>query len=188
MAVEVTGSKYTCKINYLIAVACVAAALYCIYDGWINKKFQEKYTLEDGTPDVTLQINRYWLPIICGVAMVYLVVTSVRLRSKNITADEEGLVLSTGKKIPYKNIKQIDKRYFEKKGHFTIEHEEQGRKEKLKLTDRHWDGLGALLDEIVKQTGAKPAGLLEKDTKPQDQPSAAPDQSVETSEDNEADN
>jgi hypothetical protein len=184
MAVAATGSKYTCKTNYLIAAACAAMALWFLYDGWLNEEFQN----DENISDLDLQMNRIWIPAGCGLVIIYCMAAAWRLKSKKIVAAEKGLALSTGQIVPYKSVRQIDKRYFEKEGHFTIEYEEQGGKKQLKLTDRTWDGLGLLLDELVKQTGAVPVESLEQKTKPQDKQAPSPDKPPEETGDPETDN
>ena len=192
MAAEAIGSRYTIKTNYLIAAACMAFALWFLYDGWFNEEFQNENT-EEGKPNITLQLNRTWLPIICGLAMACFASSAVRLRSRKIRADDKGLALSTGQEIPYESVRQIDKRHFEKEGHFAIEYQAGAGKKRLKLSDRHWDGLGLLLDELKKQTGAKPADALESEPKPpgkqtagSDQETMAQDPQAEAFEDNDS--
>jgi len=166
MAVEVVGSRYTGRTNYLIAAACVVFGLWFLYDGWFNEEFIQEYTVVDEvtgeeSQDITLQVNRTWIPIGCGVVMIYFIISAVRLKSKKIVADSEGLIISNGRKIAFNDIRQIDKRFFEQKGYFTIEYEQAGQTKEIKFDDRTWDGLGLLLDEIVKQTGAKSIAEVE---------------------------
>ena len=47
MAVEVIGSRYTCRTNYIIAAVCVVFALWFLYDGWGNEEFQKEHTIID---------------------------------------------------------------------------------------------------------------------------------------------
>jgi len=157
MAVVATGCRHTRNTNYIIAVACFIFGIWYFYDGWFGKEFQDKHTREDGTPDATLQMNRYWVPIGGTVAAAFFVALALRMKTRKIIALEDGLELSDGLKLPYDDIKQIDKRFFEKEGHFTLEYEVGGEVKKLKLTDRTYDKLGLLLDEIIRRTGAAPA-------------------------------
>ena len=173
MAVEVVGSRYTGRTNLLIAVACVVFGLWFLYDGWFNEEFIQEYTVVDEvtgeeSQDITLQVNRTWIPIGCGIVMIYFVIAALRLKSKKIVTDSEGLVTSNGQKIAFNDIRQIDKRFFEQKGHFTIEYEQAGQTKEIKFDDRTWDGLGLLLDEIVKQTGAKSIAEVEGQEKEND--------------------
>ena len=173
MAVEVVGSRYTGRTNYMIAAACVVFGLWFLYDGWFNKDFIQEHSVvneETGEKslDPTLQVNRTWIPIGCGVVMIYFVIAAVRLKSKKIVADSEGLILSDGRKIAFNDIRQIDKRFFDQKGHFTIEYEQADQTKEMKFDDRTWDGLGLLLDEIVNQTGAKSIAEVEGQKKEND--------------------
>jgi len=186
MAVEVVGSRYTCRTNYLIAAACLVFGLWFLRDGWFNKDFFQKYIHQDEVTgeikyDWELQFNRTWAPIGCGIVMFYFVISAVRLKSKKIVADREGLIMSRGRKIAYKDIRQIDKRFFEQKGYFSLEYEQAGQTKNLKFDDRTWDGLGLLLDEIVKQTGAK--SLAEAEGKPKENAPTAEDEHDETNKD-----
>ena len=157
MAIEATGSKYYAKTGLIITVACLVFGIYFLYDGWINKEFQEKNTnSETGEPNVSLKVNRVYGPVVCGIAAVYFLVASLGLRSKKIIADENGLTIESGKVIAYHAIKKIDKRDFEKGGQFSIEYEEDTVSKTLKFSDRKYDNLGLLLDEVVRQTGAVP--------------------------------
>jgi len=155
MAIEATGSKHNRNSNYLIVAICIFVALYCLYDGWLNEKFQQENTI-DGKPNVTLLVNRIWLPIICGAIAAYSLISALRVAKLKIMADEQGLSVSGCDKIAYDSIKKIDKRYFEKEGYFTIAYTRDGDEKKLKLTDRKYSNLAALLDELVSRTGAAP--------------------------------
>jgi len=155
MAVIARGSRYKQKTDYLIAAICLIGALWLLNDGWRNEKFQQEHTKND-QPDGTLQLNRIYGPMVCAVVAVYFLISAVRLNSKKITADEQGLHLPQGRIIAYNSINKIDKRSFDKEGHFTIEYQGEGTDKQLKLSDRTYDHLPLLLDEIVRRTGAAP--------------------------------
>ena len=158
MAIEATGSKYGFKSGIIIVMACLAFGAYCLYDGWINEKYQEEHTdSQTGEPKFDLMFNRIYGPAACGAAGLYFLIGAMRLKSKKITADENGLTFSTGKAIPYASMKKIDKTPLEKKGYFSIEYEQGQATKTLKLADRQYDNLRLLLDEIVRRTGAAPA-------------------------------
>lgn len=160
MAIEATGSKYGVKSGVIITMACLAFGVYFLYDGWINETYQAKETnSETGEPSSDLKFNRVYGPILCGAAGLYFLIGAMRLKSRKITADENGLTFSTGKTIPYTSMKKIDKTPLEKKGYFSIEYEQDQTTKTLKLTDRKYDNLGLLLDEIVRCTGAAPAEM-----------------------------
>jgi len=173
MAVEVVGSKYTSRTNLLIAAACVVFGLWFLYDGWLNQEFIQGHTdIDEATGeqkiDGDLQLNRTWIPLGCGVVMIYFVISAVRLKSKKIVTDSEGLILNDGRKIAFNDIRQIDKRFFDQKGYFAIEYEQADQTKEMKFDDRTWDGLGLLLDEIVNQTGAKSIAEVEGQEKEND--------------------
>lgn len=155
MAIIATGSRHTRNTNYIIAVACVLFACWFLYDGWFNEDFIKEHKEKDEY--LTIRMNQIYIPVACAIAAVYFVVSAYRLKSRTITAARSELEFSNGLKIAYGDIQQIDKRFFEKEGHFTLDYEQGGVAQKLKLTDRTYDGLGLVLDEIVRQTGAASA-------------------------------
>jgi len=156
MAVTATGSKYKQKTGYIIAVFCLGITLYCLYDGWISQDYQQKH-IKDGQPDANLMANRIYLPLAAMIYGSYMLFSSIRLRTKKIVADSAQLTLSNGEPVDYSQITQIDKRFFEKEGHFTVFYKKNGQEMKIKLSGQNYDGLGLLLDELVRCTGAAPA-------------------------------
>ncbi len=165
MATTAKGSTYTRNTSFIIALACLAFLAYCLYDGWVSENFQKKYMNEDGSPSVNLQLNRYYMPIGCGAAALYFLINAVGLGSKKIVADDSGLTVNSSATIPYANLKKIDKSKFKSKGVLMIDYESGGVAKQLKLSDRTYDNLGLLLDEIVAQTGAAPANKDQQDDK-----------------------
>ena len=161
MAIQIAASKYKRNTNNLLALACVLIIAWLLYDGWFNEKFQREQTDPDGRPNTTLQSNRLWLPIFGAAAAIYFLLSAYYLKSQKITADHDAIRWEKGLNIPYDKIKQIDKRYFEKEGHFTIFYlDPAGADKKVKLSDRDWDGLGIFLDEIIQITGLVPQSAL----------------------------
>lgn len=156
MAIVATGSRHTQNTNYIIAIICILVGLYFFYDGWFGKYREKELKENDGKPTYDLYINQYAIIPLAFIA-AFFAISGLRLKSRKITASESGLEFSDGSKLAYDDIKQIDKRFFEKEGHFTLEYEVGSEAKKLKLTDRTYDKLGLLLDEIVRQTGAAPA-------------------------------
>jgi hypothetical protein len=153
MAVEATGSKYKQKTGYILAFMFLAFAAYCLYDGWFNQQYIQKHISDT----INLQANRIWIPVILTVAAIYEIVISFRLASKRITLDDRGLTLSGQTPIPCDEITYIDKRFFQSEGHFTVGYNSPQGVQKLKLSDRNYDNLVPLFDELVKRTGAAPA-------------------------------
>lgn len=154
MAIEAKLSKYK-KNNYLIILFVFAGiGTWFAYDGYFNEKFQEKYTTtnEAGEEvlDSTLVFNRKSPPFFFAGAIAAAIWLFL-IKDKKVTASDT--VLITEKlEIPYDNIEQIDKTNFDSKGYFIITYKNpQGNEKTLRLSDRTYDNLPAILDEIVKQ-------------------------------------
>ena len=148
MAIEAPISKFK-KTNLKIYIAvCIGLVIWCLYDGYFNKDFIEKYTV-DGKATGWLVVNRKAPPYIIGVAVLigaYL----FTLRNKKLLADENELVISDKKRISYDSIERIDKTHFDKKGFFVITYKDQrGREVNYKLNNRTYDNLSAILDHLV---------------------------------------
>ena len=157
MAVTATGSKFSKNNMLILAVVCIGFGLWFAYDGWVNEEYKNKETnAETGEPTPNLQFNRY-VPIPLAVIAVYALVMTARIPKRRVVADEKGLTVDSGLSIAYGSVRAIDKRNFEKDGHFTIQYEVNGVEKSLKLSERKYDNLGVLLDEVVRQTGAAPA-------------------------------
>ena len=162
MAATATGSKFSRNNSLLLTVFCLAFAMWFAYDGWISSAYQTENTV-DGVPNANLKFNRYAPVPLVAVALVSLV-AALRTPSRKITADQTGLAVLTSPAIPYASITMIDKRQFEKEGFLIVEYTDAGTTKRLKLADRKYDGLGLVLDELVKQTGAEPAGKAAEQT------------------------
>lgn len=156
MAIEAPASKHG-KTNLIIYIAvCIAIAIYCVYDGYFNKKFIEKHA-PDGVPDTTLIFNQKAPPFFIGAA-VLLGIRVLLTKKKKLIADENELIfpstwLRTGSdkdKIAYDAIQQIDKTNFESKGYFLITYkEENGKEAGRKISSRTYDNLKPVLDHLV---------------------------------------
>lgn len=157
MAIEAPLSKHK-KTNLIIyIVVCVAIAIYCAYDGYLNEAFKTKHTNEDGSPDSTLIFNQKAPPFFLGAAVllgIYLFV----IRNRKLIADENELIipstsLRTGSdkdKISYDSIQRIDKTHFKSKGYFLITYKDKNDGEsERKISDKKYDNLEAILDHLV---------------------------------------
>jgi len=147
MPIEASVSKYK-KNNFKIAVVVLLGmAIWFGYDGYFNEKFQKKNT-ENGVPNSTLAFNQKSPPYLLGgavIAGVFLLLT----RNKKVVADDTGLI-ANNQTIAYDKIEKIDKTHFESKGYFVITYKnQQGDDSQLKLSDKTYDNLGAILDEVV---------------------------------------
>ncbi len=149
MAIEAPISKSK-KNNFKIYIAvCIGLAIWCAYDGYFNDKWIEEHTDTNGNPETYLVFNRKAPPYFIG-ATVLLGAYLLAIRNKKIIADENELVLSDKKRVPYDSIQKIDKTHFDSKGFFLITYKNKdGREVNRKLNDRTYDNLAAILDELV---------------------------------------
>jgi len=155
MAVEATGSKFSRHNNLITAAVCLGAALWFGYDGWVGPYKQKQLDSNNGKPTSNLLFNQY-APVPLAAVAVWALAAAVAGKSRKITADDKGLVLADGRQIPYDDIVKIDKRKFAKEGVFTLEYQQAGKDKSISLSDRKYDNLGLLLDEIIRGTGAIP--------------------------------
>ena len=148
MAIEAPISKYKKNSFKIGIVILIGLAIWFAYDGYRNEKFIQKHTGQNGTPDSILVFNRKSPPYLAGAAVllgVYLFV----IKNKKLVADENSLVIGR-RQIAYDSIEKIDKTHFDSKGYFTITYKDyQGVDADLKLSDRTYDNLPAILDELI---------------------------------------
>ena len=149
MAIEAPISKHK-KTNLIIyIVVCLAIGIWCIYDGYFNEAWIKEHTNVDGTPQFYLVLNRKAWPFFLGGAGL-LGVYLLAIRSKKVIAGENELIISDKEKISYDSIQKIDKTHFESKGFFIITYKDNDKREvNRKLSDRTYDNLAAILDELV---------------------------------------
>jgi hypothetical protein len=149
MAIEAPLSRYKRNNFYIYIGACLVAALWFAYDGYLNKSFIAEHSDEQGRPNSTLAFNQKSPPFFVAGAMLlggYLCV----IRGKKVVAGDDALVIAGKQKIPYDAIESIDKTHFEKKGVFTITYKsEQGGQVRRTLSDREYDNLGPVLDHLI---------------------------------------
>lgn len=153
MAIEAPISKFK-KNNVKIGIVILLVlASWFAYDGHFNDDFIKKNTV-DGVPNDTLVFNQKAPPYLAAAAVLLGIYLAV-IRNKKLVADENELVVSDGKKIAYDSIEKIDKTHFESKGYFIITYssatgkDQAGSETKLKISDRKYDNLAAVLDELV---------------------------------------
>ena len=155
MVIEAPLGKYK-KNNLKIYIAvCVIFAAIFAYDGYLSeyewshrRSFYEKH-VKDGRLDDTMIFNQK-APIFLGVAAVALGIRLWAIKNRKLIADENELVVSDRQKIPYDSIEKIDKTLFEKKGLFVITYkDENGGEVNLRLSDKTYDNLAAVLDHVV---------------------------------------
>ena len=149
MALEAPISKFKKNNLRIYIVVLLLLAAWCTYDGYFNDDWIQKHTDDNGQPEVYLVFNRYASPILVAGAALLAICLIITQKNK-IIADENELVLSEKKSIAYDTIEKIDKTNFESKGYFTITYKNQkGSEAKLKLSDRRYDNLTAVLDHMV---------------------------------------
>ena len=152
MAIEAPLSRYKKNNFRIILVILIGFAAWFTYDGYINKDYikenTDNYGTEEARPNSDLIFNkRAPFFLLAGAVIVgaYFFLT----KDKKIIADEKSLL--TGKtSIAYDSIEKIDKTHFESKGYFVITYkDEAGKDSRLKLSDRTYDNLNSILDELV---------------------------------------
>ncbi len=148
MALVAPLSKYKRKTFIIWMAICVGLAAWFAYDGYLNKKFIEKHTVE-GQADDTLLFNQKVPPFLAGAALLlgaYLFV----IRNRSVVADETCLVIDGKTSIAYDSIQKIDKTNFDSKGHFTLTYKgPDGSDIDRKISDRNYDDLKPILDHLV---------------------------------------
>ena len=73
----------------------------------------------------------------------------VAIKDKKVVADESSLIVGK-RQIAYDSIEKIDKTHFDSKGYFVVTYKDyQGVDANLTLSDRIYDNLSAILDELV---------------------------------------
>ncbi|MHC4418913.1 MAG: hypothetical protein ACYSU6_10055 [Planctomycetota bacterium] len=149
MAIEAPLSKFK-KNNFIIyIVICLGLASWCAYDGFFNDGWIEEHTDADGNPEAYLVFNRKAPAFFVGAAVLFGVYLFL-VRDKKVMADENELIISNREKISYDAIEKIDKTHFAKKGFFVITYKrEDGGEARRKLSDKTYDNLADVLDELV---------------------------------------
>lgn len=147
MAIDATFSRYKRNNLLILTVMLIGIGIYSYYDGYKNTKFIEKHTNADGTFDHTLLANRYGWPVLIAGGVFTITMFLVK-RNKKVVADEQQLAI--GKTlIPYTAIERINKQHFDKKGYFVITYTEGGQSKDIKLSERTYDNLAAILDHTA---------------------------------------
>ena len=146
MTIEAPLSKYKKQNLIIIIVLLIGGGAWFAYDGYKSPKFQEKHTV-DGKPDATLTFHRKAPPYLVGAGLVVGIFFLV-IKGYKITVDDTALNLRN-KTIALDSIQKIDKTHFDKKGYFIITYEQDGQSQELKLSDRTYDNMPAVLDHIV---------------------------------------
>lgn len=150
MAIEAPVSKFKKNNIIIYAVLCIVVAAWFAYDGYLNENFRKENT-EDGKPNSTLLFNRHAPPFCIGGALLF-VAYLYAIRNRKLIADDNELIISDRKRIPYDSIQRINKTYFDTKGFFTIIYKNKSDREvSYKLNNRAYDNLSAVLDHVVAE-------------------------------------
>ena len=149
MAIEAPVSKYK-KSNFkLYIIVCLGLAAWFAYDGYFDKNFIKNHTDVDGKPNGTLVFNQH-SPYYLGGAAIVLLAYFWAIKDRKIVADENELRIGSDEPIKYDAIESIDKTRFANKGYFVIAYkDERGKTVHKELSDRNWDNLAAVLDQLV---------------------------------------
>jgi hypothetical protein len=147
MVIEAPLSSYKKKNIILITCILIGMGGWFFYDANHNSKFIDKHTV-DGVPDSTLTFNLKSPPYLVGAGIILGIYFFV-IKGKKIVADGDGL--NTGKEtIAYDTIEKINKTHFDSKGYFVLTYTDSGGQSKdLKISDRTYDNLPAVLDHLV---------------------------------------
>ena len=149
MATEAPISKQKKTVLLIYIVACLAFAAWCAYDGYYNQDWIDEHTAVDGSAKPYLVFNRHAPPYFVGAAVLFGIYLFA-IRNRKIVAGETELAISRKVKIPYDSIQKIDKTYFKPKGFFVLTYNDAGGREvNRKLSDRDYDNLQPVLDELV---------------------------------------
>ena len=148
MAIEAPLSKYKKNNTLIIAAILIGVGAWFAYDGYKNPDFIKKHTV-GGVADSTLNFNRKAPPFMIGVGIL-LGIYFVVIKGKKIVADENELIAGSTT-VSYDSIEKINKTHFDKKGFFIVTYSQGGQNKELKLSDRTYDNLGAVLDQIVSK-------------------------------------
>ena len=93
MAIEAPTSKFR-KTNLKIYIAlCIGLAIWFAYDGYLNEKFRQKNTDENGRPNATLVINQKAPPFLIGAAVLFGIYLFI-IKDKKLVADDRELGVS----------------------------------------------------------------------------------------------
>jgi len=156
MSIKAPISKYKLNGFKLYFVICLVVAVILAYDGYLSKyewskryDFYKEHVIENnGVPDGSMQLNRFG-PIILIAGAIFFGIRFVIVKNKKVVAGDTGII-ANNQNIAYDTIEKIDKTHFESKGYFVITYKnQQGDDSQLKLSDKTYDNLGAILDEVV---------------------------------------
>jgi len=149
MSIEAPLSKHKRNTLVIYIMGCVGLAMWCGYDGYFNKNWIAKHTDAEGRAKTYLVFNRHAPAYLVGAGLL-LGAYLFAIRKKNIAAGDTELVIDGKEKISYESIEQINKTHFTSKGFFIITYKDANSSDvSRKVSDRDYDNLGPVLDELV---------------------------------------
>lgn len=149
MAIEAAISTFKKTNLKIYIVVCIALAIWCAYDGYLNKDWIKEHTNTDGSPQAYLVFNQKG-PFFFGGAAVLLGLYLFVIKSRKLVADDNDLVIGPNEKIAYDSIQKINKTSFDSKGYFIITYKNKdGREIDRKISNKTYDNLKAVLDYLV---------------------------------------
>lgn len=156
MVIEAPISKFK-KTNLKIYIgACIIFAVIFAYDGYLSKypwsyrqAFHNKHVNEEGKPDDTMMFQRI-SPFFLAALAVGLICYLGAVKNKKIIADDEKLSVEGKAEIFFHSIEKVDKTNFDSKGFFFVIYKDENNTERqIKLSNRRYDNLKAVLEKIV---------------------------------------
>ena len=156
MAIEAVFSKFKKNNLKIYIAACIVVAVILAYDGYLSKyewskrqSFYKEHVIDNNdAPDGTMAFNRN-VPFALIVVAVLFRIKLAMIKDKKVVADDNNLIANK-QTIAYNAIEKIDKTNLESKGYVLITYKDSAGKEaELKLSDRTYDNLPAVLDIVV---------------------------------------
>ena len=158
MAIEAPLSTYKKRTYMYIIFGLLAAAVIFGYDGYLSKYewsmrhdfYVEHVVNNGGVPDGDMQFNQKSPPVFLLISVAFAVYYFSVIAKKNIVAEENDLICGKTT-IAYDAIEKVNKTHFDAKGYFILTYSENGQEKELKVSDRTYDNLPAVLDHIVSK-------------------------------------
>lgn len=156
MAIEAPLSSYKKKNFMIILIILIGVTVIFGYDGYLSKyewsmrhSFYQKHVIDNnGIPDTDMNFNRKSPPVFLACAAAVAVYYFAVVAKKKITAGDDALIVN-GQSVNYDAIESINKTHFDSKGYFIVTYADNGQSKDVKISDRTYDNLPAVLDHIV---------------------------------------
>ena len=158
MAIEAPLSKYKKKNMLIFMAILIGAAIIFGYDGYLSKyewsmrhNFYKEHVIDNGgMPDSDMAFNQKAPPIFAIAGIVLAIYYFTVAAQRKVAAEDSAVILNGKEAIAYDAIEKINKTNFESKGYFIITYtDSSGQSKDVKISDRTYDNLPAVLDHIV---------------------------------------